>query len=144
MKMATSHKDSSFSVSQYYRKQTHKRESKFATSSQSIVLQNTWHGKSWRKGGTNSDRKDFVKWDCYLRVVNLMRLIIYLLNKFIIYFIICLLVLQPESKPFGVNRRKFPLVSYSDHCGDSAFTGNNSRVSIHFRRARSAWFVSWE
>lgn len=73
-----------------------------------------------------------------------MRLIIYLLNKCNTYFIICSLVLQPESKLFGVNRRKFPLVSYSDHCGDSAFTGNNSRVSIHFRTVRSAWFVSWE
>lgn len=39
-----------------------------------------------------------------------MRLLIYLLNKFNIYLIICLLVLQPESKLFGENFHWFPTV----------------------------------
>lgn len=73
-----------------------------------------------------------------------MRLLIYFLNKFSIYLIICLLVLQPESKLFRVNRRKFPLVFYSVHCGGPAFTGINSKVSIHFRRARSEPGLSLE
>lgn len=73
-----------------------------------------------------------------------MRLLIYLLNKFSIYLIIRLLVLRPESKLFRVNGRKFPLVSYSVHCGGPAFTGFNSKVSIHFRRARSEAGLSLE
>lgn len=55
-------------------------------------------------------------------------------------------MIQPEPKPFEVNRRKFPLVSHSAHCDGPAFTGINSKDSIHFRRARSesAWSLENE
>lgn len=46
MKTATSQEDSSFSVIQHG-KQIHKRESKFATSSQSIAPENASHDNAW-------------------------------------------------------------------------------------------------